>query len=218
MIATFADGRVDRITVGEPDNAAYAALLQWRADTPGLTFQYPDFHRLQVEHWIWTRLQPTPSEQRVLDIGVYDRKDWVGPQYRAFGAPDTACDIEGDLLTPGALGTGWDVIICAEVLEHCERPHDAVRLMREALAPCGRLLLTSPFIWPDHRTSDYPDFWRFTEQAWHLLCRDFAAVTVTPCQFTDSGKAAYHLLRQAEGMGFAGLTYATTGYLVEAVK
>lgn len=217
MIAQFANGHVDRIVVGEPDCAEYARLLTWRAETPGLTFEYPDFHRLQLEHWVWSTLQPTPTDRRVLDIGVYHRREWIGPGYRTIGADDTAADIVGDLLTPGILGVGWwDVILCTEVLEHCADPIAAVRAIHAALVPGGRALFSSPFLWPDHRTEDYPDYWRFTEQAWRLLCRDFASVSVRPCAWTMSGQAAYHLLRQAEGMGFAGLTAATTGYLVEA--
>ena len=219
MIATFSNGHVDRIVVGEPDCEDYARLLAWKEATPGLTFGYPDYHRLQLEHWVWQSLQPAPSDRRVLDIGVYDRRDWVGPGYRTLGPADTDCDIEGDLLTPGIMGEAcWDVIVCTEVLEHCEDPIAAVRAIHAALVPGGLALLTSPFLWPDHHTEDYPDFWRFTEQAWRLLCRPFAAVTVAPCKFSHSGTAAYHLFRQAEGMGHPFLTWATTGYLVEATK
>lgn len=219
MNVTFNNGHVDRIVVGEPDCQEYARLLAWKAETPGLTFEYPDFHRLQLEHWVWSYLQPTPRALRVLDIGVYDRRDWVGPGYKTLGPADTNCDIEGDLLTPGILGEAcWDVIICTEVLEHCEDPITAVRAIHAGLVQGGIALLSSPFLWPDHHTDDYPDFWRFTEQAWRLLCRPFAGVTVTPCVWSTSGAAAYHLLRQAEGFGFVGLTQSTTGYLVEATK
>lgn len=219
MIATFSNGHVDRIVVGEPDSAEYARLLEWRQQTPGLTFEYPDFHRLQLEHWVWSRLQPTPRELRVLDIGVYDRRDWVGPSYRTLGADDTAADIHGDMLTPGLLGEAcWDVVICTEVLEHCEDPMAAVRAIHASLVPGGLALLTSPFLWPDHHTDFYPDYWRFTEQAWRLLCRPFSAVSVKGCHWSTSGAAAYHLLRQAEGWGFAGIVQGSTGYLVEATK
>jgi len=219
MIAQFEDGHVERITIGEPDCQDYLRLLEWRRDTPGLTFEYPDYHRLQLEHWIWSYLQPTPRDLRVLDIGVYDRRDWIGPHYKTLGPADTNCDVKGDILTHGIMGEAcWDVIICTEVLEHCDDPIAAVRAMHGALVQGGVALLTSPFLWPDHHTDTYPDFWRFTEQGWKLLCKPFASVTVAPCKWTPSGACAYHLLRQAEGMGFHAQTLASTGYLVEAVR
>lgn len=218
MLAIFESGRVERCQTGElPDCAGHHQLLAWTDQTPGLhKFSAPDYHRCQLEHWVWSRLQPTPCDLRVLDIGVYERRAWVGPHYQTFGPPDTDADVQGDLLA--GLGGPWDVILCTEVLEHCADPFAAVRRFHEALAPGGRVLATSPFIWPDHRTETYPDYWRFTEQGWQLLFKDWTSVYVTPSQWTHCGLAAWHLLLDAEGMGFPSMVRGTTGYCVEATK
>lgn len=219
MLVVFESGRVERTQTGElPDNADHLRLLEWRRDTPGIhQFSAPDYHRCQLEHWVYERLHPTPTALRVLDIGVYERRDWVGPQYRTFGPPDTEADVVGDM-TAGGLGGPWDVIICTEVLEHCADPFGAVRAMHAALVPGGRLLASSPFVWPDHHTENYPDYWRFTEQGWQLLLAPFASVALTPAKWTFNGSMAYRLMCDAEGMGVPSMVSATTGWCAEAVK
>lgn len=219
MICRFQSGRVERTQTGElPDCQGHFELLEWRNATPGLhRIDYADYHRLQLEHWLWSALQPTPCDLRVLDIGVYERRDWIGPGYRTFGNDATQADVVGDLLN--GVGGPWDVILCTEVLEHCADPFAAVRVLHDALAPGGRLFATSPFLWPDHHTEDYPDYWRFTEQGWRLLLAPFGdRVTLTPTRWTKNGAAAWQLLRDAEGMGIDGLVFATTGWSVEATK
>lgn len=220
MQCVWHSGRVERCQTGEqPDCQHHYELLEWRRNTPGLhQFSAPDYHRCQLEHFVWAKLQADiASQPRVLDIGVYERRAWVGPNYRTIGPDDTDADYHGDItaLLPDA---PWDAIICTEVLEHCADPVAAVRRIYAALRPGGRLLASSPFLWPDHRTENYPDYWRITEQGWRSLLRDFATVTVEESRWTAGGAAAYHLLRDCEGMGFSGLTRATTGYNVEAIK
>lgn len=223
MVIQYPDGSVDRVLVGLADCEPYQALVDWAlaGRAAGWLHEFvADYHRLQVEHWIWSRLQPTPTEARVLDIGVYLRRDWIGPGYRTLGPVDTAADIVGDVLeAPAAAQAGaWDVIVCTEVLEHCQDPSAALAALRTWLRPGGRLLASSPFLWADHRSDDYPDYWRFTEQGWSLLLdrAGFRAPVIQGCLWSKSGAAAYYLLRQTEAFGYAALTRATTGYLVEA--
>lgn len=215
MIAVFDDGRVERtLTHPEPDCAGHLHLQQWVAAGGPYAARMRDYHRMQVERWVADRLQPWPRVDRVLDIGVIDRRDWIGPGYRTGGledmAPDLVCDLE-----EGIPGT-WDVILCTEVLEHVRRPWVAVAHLREALVPGGRLIASAPFLWPDHRTDMYADYWRFTEQGWHALLADWQDVRVVPCQWTTAGACAYRLLIDVEGMGLPSMVRGTTGYLIEA--
>ena len=205
-----------RLLFGLPDSAPYAALVKWAQDTPGLHRFVQDFHRLQVEWWIWLQCQDA-QPARVLDIGVYQRRTWLGPGYRTLGLDtDGDNDYVADLLDGVPEPGLWDAIICSEVLEHVEAPWAALDACRHGLKPGGRLIASSPFIWPDHHQDAYPDYWRFTEQGWRLLLRDWVDVVVQPCGWSRMGRAAWTLLADAEVMNQD--CAATTGYLVTARK
>ena len=212
------DGVLDTLLLGVWSGRNEQALWHWKENTPGLHDFLPDYHRLQLEYWIWSHHQAGHLAGRVLDIGVQDRREWLGPGYVTFGEHDG--DVRGDLLTmfPVDFGGELDAIICTEVLEHCADPFQAMRRMHECLKPGGLLLVTSPFIWPDHRTEEYNDYWRFTAGGWRLLLAAFKDVEVVACDWTTEGEQLYDQLRQWEGFGFKAFTSATTGYLVSGRK
>lgn len=63
----------------------------------------------------------------------------------------------------------YDVILCTEVLEHLERPHQALKNLLDQLAPGGHLLLTVP----DGRADQYAGhihFW--SPESWKLFVED----------------------------------------------
>lgn len=65
----------------------------------------------------------------------------------------------------------YDVIICAEVLEHLHTPHKAIGEFHRILKPGGLLLLTTRFVFPLH---DVPhDYYRYTKYGLEHLLRDF---------------------------------------------
>lgn len=194
-------------------SGAFAWLRQW-ATSVGLSV-VPDFHRLQMEHWLWTHRDRLAGDL-VLDVGVIDRKPWAGPGYRTFGLG--GCDITGDLRAMPFEEGSVDAVLCTEVLEHCEDPFQAMREIRRVLKPGGLLLVTSPFLWPWHGTHDYRDFWRFTHQGWELLLAGWQDVRITPCTMTPEGEAAYDMLRRFECLGYRSTTTISTGYLCEATR
>jgi ubiquinone/menaquinone biosynthesis C-methylase UbiE len=151
-----------------------------------------------------------------MDIGVESARRWIAAGYFTFGFKD--CDVIGDLLHLPLADESLDGVVLTEVLEHCEDPFRAVDEVFRSLKPGGHLLVTSPFFWPDHRTENYPDFWRFTDQGWQLLLRRFGTIKIKPCEWTKEGAFAYDLMRRFECMGMRAFTKATTGYLCEAVK
>jgi Methylase involved in ubiquinone/menaquinone biosynthesis len=206
----------DVLLYGLSQSVPAAQLLQWRETTPGLhDFPAPDFHRLQLEHWIWShRAVLGPA---VLDVGVYTPRRYLGDGYITVGEHDE--DIRGSLLALPFQDDTFDGVVLTEVLEHCTDPVGAVNQVRRVLKPGGLLLVTSPFVWPEHDVAgQYRDYWRFTRHGWELLLGAFTDVTITPCAWTDEGAAAYDVMRRFECFGFASQTQATTGYLCEARK
>jgi SAM-dependent methyltransferase len=205
----------DVLLYGLSQSVEAAQLMAWAQQTPGLhEFPAPDFHRLQLEHWIWSHRADLGHD--ILDVGVYIPRRWLGPGYLTCG--EHGEDVQGDLLQLPFSTASFDGVVLTEVLEHCTHPWNAMHEIFRVLRPGGLLLVTSPFLWPDHRTEDYADYWRFTEQGWQLLLQGFTDVTITPCGLTPEAEAAYDFMRRFEAMGFANQTKVTTGYLCEARK
>lgn len=204
----------DVLLYGLSASEEQAYLLHWMQNTPGLHEFVPDYHRLQLEHFIWTHRAGLGRD--ILDVGVYNPRRWLGDGYITFG--ENGEDRKGNLLALPFPNEMFDGVVLTEVLEHCTHPAVAVSEVFRVLKPGGLLLVTSPFLWPDHRTEDYKDYWRFTEQAWELLLSAFRDVQITACALTPEGQASYDFLRRFEAMGFANQTKITTGYLCEARK
>lgn len=90
--------------------------------------------------------------------------------------PDRAPDIVGDICRIPLPANLFDVVVVAEVLEHVKRPADAVANLYGALKPGGKLILTTPFVFPMH---DRPhDYFRFTKHGLDLLLQDFRNVDI----------------------------------------
>lgn len=71
------------------------------------------------------------------------------------------------LIDPGEplpFATGWfDGAICTEVIEHVEEPWTLLKEIGRVLQPGGRIILTTPFVWPLHE--EPRDFMRFSPHA-----------------------------------------------------
>ena len=83
-----------------------------------------------------------------LDIGVHGL-GWQGVGYDpspfgAFGRRELGLDLRADYFTEAQLGESWDVIAATELIEHLPDPPAYLRLMRQAIAPDGVMLLTTP--------------------------------------------------------------------------
>ena len=209
-------------------------LQAWRIATPGLTPFLLDYHRLQVEHFIWHGVggAACPPARRVLDIGVEYRKPYLrhlGANYITLNEDDPTTaewawklpdmdkpDVLGDICALPFPDADFDFVLCTEVLEHIADPWLAVREIRRVLKPGGAALMTSPFMWPWHGSTRYADFWRFTADGWRQLCRDFAAVRVFPQEFHPESPLPD--LMAIEKMGSMSSGRPATGYAVRATR
>ena len=221
----------DVLLVGATQDARYAALFDW-ADQSVRDGELPeglrtmDFHRLQVERWVWQHKDTVGPV--IVDVGVEHARRYFGPGYVTCGLHDE--DVKGDLCEglPFAHDS-VDAVILTEMLEHVEDPVAAVAETWRVVKPGGCVLITVPMMWPWHgrtpetaaetgNTHVFPDYWRFTDQGVRRLLRHWEAVDVRAIDWTVEGAQLYDLLRRFEIFGHRAYTHAHTGYTADAVK
>lgn len=85
-------------------------------------------------------------------------------------------DIVGDLHIYNFETSSFDTIVMSEVLEHLHTPHLGIKNVYKTLKPGGKLILTTPFIFPIH---DRPyDYYRYTKYGLKYLLSDFEDVEI----------------------------------------
>jgi ubiquinone/menaquinone biosynthesis C-methylase UbiE len=132
------------------------------------------------------RLVPVTKETTLLDVGCGDGA-LTGMIYRSFGCQITGTDTSGRGLELAAemfrkygfrgefrLGQEWqlpfsdrsfDVVVCAEMIEHVSEPRKTLRELKRVLKPGGYLVITTPIRMIE-------DTGRVHLQEW--FCREFA--------------------------------------------
>lgn len=189
--------------------------------------------------------------ENVLSIGAGGEVNEVLSQYaekQQFSVvsfdidKDKTPDILGDICTHSFEEGTYDTIVMCEVLEHLHSPHLGVETVYHALKQGGKLILTTPFIFPIH---DRPyDYFRFTKYGLEHLLSKFKKVTIkeknSALEAIDvlwlrlnkiGGKRTYYLKRLIVFtifylkrpvtlflMRYVKTDIMTTGYNVEAVK
>lgn len=101
-----------------------------------------------------------------------------------------------------------DTILCTAVLEHLERPKDALREMYRTLKPGGYIILTAPLFW--HLHEEPRDFYRYTKYGLEYLFTGagFQIVEISPFSgfiVTFSQELCYFLERFRYRKGTAWL-------------
>ena len=144
----------------------------------------------------WLREQADESHRaigrfRVLDVGCGAKP------YEPLFAPHAASYVGVDAVdNPRAELKGlvealpvddatFDVILCNQVLEHCDDPGKAVSELRRVTAPGGRVLVTTHGVMPYHPSPT--DYWRWTHAGLEKLFAangPWASVRVTAASGT----------------------------------
>jgi SAM-dependent methyltransferase len=211
----------DILFMGGSQSDHVGELMTWMEtqQQQGLLHEFvPDYHRLQEEHWLWTAHRDGRIHGDILDIGVENRRDWMGEGYKTLNLGDDG-DLKGSAELMPIPDDAFDTVVCTEVLEHTLQPWMAVAEGRRILKPGGRLFVSSPFFWAWHgRPGEFRDYWRFTEEGWDALLAGFTSRAIRPFEWTGESRFLYDLMRRFEGFGFRGQSTAATGYLCEAVK
>jgi ubiquinone/menaquinone biosynthesis C-methylase UbiE len=126
---------------------------------------------------------------RLVDIGCGSKpwRDLFAPHVTEHVGVDYLPEIRGTKIDVVAtayeipLPDGHaDTLLMSAVLEHLERPADALREARRLLAPGGHAILTAPFIWPVHEAPR--DFYRYSPFGLRHLLEEtaFEVVEVLP--------------------------------------
>jgi SAM-dependent methyltransferase len=149
--------------------------------------------RAPLARWLRVEAERAGRElgrMRVLDVGS-------GPKpYEPFFAPWADSYVGVDLAGSDLVGAvedlpvesgSFDVVLCNQVLEHCSDPAQAVRELRRATAPGGRVLASTHGVQVYHPAP--VDLWRWTHEGLERLFSangDWSSLTVRP----GSGTAA----------------------------
>jgi SAM-dependent methyltransferase len=198
--------------------------------------------RLSLESFL--RLHGT--RQLTLEIGAEDGSchKWFANLVAINIASNGNIDAQADACRLPFFDDAFDVIICAEVLEHTRTPELVLNELRRVLKPGGKLLLTAPFAFPIHYSPT--DYYRFTRFGLMHLLRDWQIEGLAETTSDGAALATYfhHWLLKKRGirwkppkliwwgiwqlltrsyramkpMEMNGDSYMPAGYLVVALK
>ena len=105
---------------------------------------------------------------RVLDVGCGDKpyQSLFAPHAAEYVGVDVGENLNADLVgaaerlpVPDA---SFDVVLCTQVLEHCDDPAAVVRELRRVVAPGGRVLASTHGVYVYHPRPH--DRWRWTHE------------------------------------------------------
>ncbi len=122
----------------------------------------------------------------------------------------------------GQIETGFDMVFCIEVLEHCWNPVKALANLSQVMKQGGDLYISTPFINPHH---DYVDYLRFTNEWYRDVCPrlGLSVVKITE-RVATAGRNLIQQFYTAEGLRVSKIrpeygkyTYPI-GYIVHARK
>jgi SAM-dependent methyltransferase len=130
---------------------------------------------------------------RVLDVGCGPKpyEPLFAPFAVAYVGVDPVeipqADLQGSVEALPVDDASFDVVLCNQVLEHCDDPARAVHELRRVTAPRGRVLASTHGVMPYHPSPT--DYWRWTHAGLAKLFAenaDWASVRVTPASGTTA--------------------------------
>ncbi len=143
--------------------------------------------RAPLARWLRAQAAGAGRDVRVLDVGCGKKPyyPFFAERAREYVGVDVVAHPAADLVGPvEALpveDASFDLVLCTQVLEHCDDPAQAVRELRRVTAPGGRVLASTHGIQWYHPSPD--DHWRWTHTGLERLFRasgEWASLEVQP--------------------------------------
>jgi SAM-dependent methyltransferase len=159
---------------GTPTYALLKALSDWiRAEAESLHAQRGPYRLLDVgcgvkPYYPW--FEPYVAEYVGLDIG-----------------DNPNAELRGTIESIPAEDASFDLVLCTQVLEHCDDPAQGVRELRRVAKPGGRVLLSTHGVMVYHPSPN--DLWRWTHEGLERLFLTngtWASVSVRPAAGTTA--------------------------------
>ena len=137
------------------------------------------------------RLRAAGTRVRILDVGCGPKPYYpffadVADEYLGLDVVATpSADVVGSVEEIPLESGRFDLVLCTQVLEHCDAPARAVAELRRVTAPGGRVLASTHGVQVYHPSPH--DYWRWTHEGLARLFRenaDWASVRVEPAAGT----------------------------------
>ena len=143
--------------------------------------------RAPLAAWLEEQARQAGTGYRVLDVGCGPKpyypffaeraSEYIGVDVVAHPAADLVGRVEDLPVESGA----FDLVLCTQVLEHCDDPVRAVSELRRVTAPGGRVLASTHGVQVYHPSPQ--DYWRWTYAGLERLFvenAEWQSVEVTP--------------------------------------
>lgn len=149
-----------------------------------------------LSDWIRSEAESFHAERgpyRVLDVGcgVKPYHPWFEPYVSEYVGLDIGdnpnAELHGTIEAIPAEDASFDLVLCTQVLEHCDDPAQGVREVRRVTKPGGRVLLSTHGVMVYHPAPR--DLWRWTHEGLERLFLTngtWASVSVRPSVGTTS--------------------------------
>jgi SAM-dependent methyltransferase len=134
--------------------------------------------RAPLAAWLQEQAAAGTGSYRVLDVGCGPKpyypffaeraSEYVGVDVVAHPAADLVGSVEALPVDDAT----FDVVLCTQVLEHCDDPARAVAELRRVTAPGGRVLASTHGVQVYHPSPQ--DYWRWTHAGLRRLFEDGA--------------------------------------------
>jgi SAM-dependent methyltransferase len=122
--------------------------------------------RAPLAAWLQQQAHEAGRDYRVLDVGCGPKPYYPFFAQRASGyvgvdvVPQPAADLVGRVEELPVEDGAFDLVLCTQVLEHCDDPARAVAELRRVTAPGGRVLASTHGVQVYHPSPQ--DYWRWT--------------------------------------------------------
>jgi SAM-dependent methyltransferase len=153
--------------------------------------------RHALAEWLQAQASSLDGEQvRILDVGcgVKPYYPFFQPHASEYVGVDVvenpAAELRGAVEALPVADGSFDLVLCTQVLEHCDDPAQAVRELRRVTAPGGRVLASTHGVQVYHPSP--VDYWRWTHEGLRRLFEtnaSWSSLTVEPAAGTASALA-----------------------------